>query len=224
VLSRTSDLLACAFPNGALALAPHFSLVEESWSGGFFRDPEKDSQVLENLCLPDDHLILDGLRLVGQVICYQGRHCVSWRCKDGRLQAFAGLDCTWITLDGQEYRWADSPVDIAWHPLKPEQAINGFLPLYRVWCNTPGPVHIPLGLSSTPGLGVWLGAPLATRRRKREAPAYAGLPVGYVFRQFPFELAGGDLRLTIDDDTCGHWLYVCQTHSWMGTAPDSSIG
>ena len=34
-MSRTTPVLACRFPNGSVAIAPHFKDVEENWSGGF---------------------------------------------------------------------------------------------------------------------------------------------------------------------------------------------
>ncbi len=205
VLSRKGNYLACAFPNGALALCPHYRHHEESWPGSFFRDPDLDRRLLEANPPPDDAIVLKGFKIAGQIVSYRGRHAVAWRYDgNGNLLAFAGLNCTGITLGDHRLTWSDSPVDIAWHKLYPEQRTLNCRPLYRVWCGTPGRMQVPLDL--TPGdIQVWAGAhcPLAARRATRGR-------VGYGEEQVTFSVHDGDLILDISDDLRERWLYVVQ--------------
>ena len=208
VISRTSDMLACSFPNGTVALCPHYRHHEESWPGGFFRDEEDDRRILAENPLPDDAFDLRELHIAGQAVTYHGRHAVAWRRgADHGLLAFSGRQCTGIELDGRGYSWSDRPLDIAWHPLGPEQALPGCRPLYRVWCGSRARVRVPLNLDAgDAGLQVWLGAlvPGDLRQRRREVIGRAG----YGQRPVPFQIDNGALVLDIDDELREHWLYV----------------
>jgi hypothetical protein len=204
VVSRTSPYLACTFANGTTALCPHYRHHPESWPGGFFRDLELDARLMEQNPPPDDTISLDGLRLAGQTVIYQGRHAVAWRRDaDGGLIAFSGRACTGIELDGLLYAWAETPVDVAWHPLGAEHAIDGYTPLYRVWCGTEGRVRLPLGLSGEPGLQVWRGALVPAGGRNA-----AEGRVGYGYGQVPFSVEEGALALDVDAESAERWLYV----------------
>jgi hypothetical protein len=206
VVSRSTGYLACAFPNGAVALAPHYRHQEETWPGSFYRDEKADEAILARNPVPDDALVLDGLHVAGQTVTYRGRHAVAWRLDEwGELLAFAGCECTGIELDGQRFTWAERPADIAWHPLWPEHALPGCQPLYRLWCGSEGPVSIPLPLGEGQGIEVWQGAPMPRRGWRRSA-AYGR--VGYGEEQLPFRLAGGALELDVEERFTEHWLYV----------------
>ncbi len=205
VVSRATPYLATTFPNGAVALCPHYRDHEESWPGGFFRDEEADRRILEANPAPDDGIDLADLRVAGHTVTYRGRHAVAWRCDDrGNLAAFAGNACTGINVDGRTFTWADKPVDIAWHPIPPAADAPHLdcRPLYRVWCGTTGCVRIPLNLSDASGLEVWRGA--FVTQRKREGFGR----VGYGDRPVPFKVADGALILDVDEELAGHWLYV----------------
>ena len=76
VISRTSDMLACAFPNGALAACPHFKDYPEDWQGGFFRNLEDDQRVTREHPLAPDAIELQDWRIAGQTISYKGQHAV----------------------------------------------------------------------------------------------------------------------------------------------------
>ncbi|MGC9469065.1 MAG: hypothetical protein ACP5HS_10775 [Anaerolineae bacterium] len=207
VISRTTELLACAFPNGAVGVCPHYRHHEESWPGGFFRDEELDAQIMEANPVPDDEIDLQTFHVAGQTVTYHGSHAVVWRCDDaGHLIAFSGRECTGIELNGQSYIWADEPTHIAWHPLPPEQATTSYLPLHRVWCGGEGRVRIPLDLQDSDGLELWVGAlqPGNLRHRRREAHGR----VGYGERTVPFDIVEGALEVDIDEDLTEHWLYL----------------
>jgi hypothetical protein len=207
VLARTGDLLACAFPNGALAVSPHFKDYPENWQGGFFRDAADDARVVAANPLPNDGIELRDWHVAGQSVRYHGRHSVVWRCDaTGRLIAFAGYACTGITLNGVTYQWAVQPVDIAWHPLPVSSRTQQYTPLYRVWCGIAAQVRLPLALGDAP-IEVWRGAYIPREGRARRASAGRA---GYGERQVAFSRNGNDLLLDVNDETCGHWLYVVQ--------------
>jgi hypothetical protein len=193
-----------------VAVAPHYRTHEETWPGGFFRKPEDDRKALEGNPVPGNSIGLKDFQVAGHSVTYQGCHAVAWRAgAQGRLVAFAGNDCTGIDLDGQSYRWANQPVDIAWHPLQAGRQAAGYTALYRVWVSGDGQVCLPLGLEPAHGLEVWLGAHMpAWRGRKRSAPAQHHALVGYGLRRLPFTMQDGSLVLEVDEAIAEHWLYV----------------
>jgi hypothetical protein len=217
VVSRTSPYLACTFANGATAVCPHYRRHAESWPGGFFRDLELDARLMEENPPPDDTISLDGLRLAGQTIAYRGRHAVAWRLdKAGHLIAFSGRACTGIELDGRAYAWAETPIDVAWHPLGAKYAVHEYAPLYRAWCGTEGQIRLPLSLTSESRLQVWRGAHVPANGRN----AVSGR-VGYGYEQIPFSVAEGALILDVDAKNAEHWLYVVHfTAETGGSAHD----
>jgi hypothetical protein len=207
VISRTTNYLACIFPNGATALAPHYRDHEESWAGGFFRDVDADQRILEEYPAPSDEIDLHDFQVAGQTISYQGRHAVAWRCSpDGKLAAFAGIRCTGIVLNGTSITWSDLPVDIGWHPVSPTQKAPGFTPLCRVWCGTPADVRLPLDLTSDPAIQVWLGADVGGFNHRKGKESFGR--TGYGMKQVDFEVDQGWLMLRINEETAGNWLYV----------------
>lgn len=208
VVSRTTDYLACAFPNGALGLCPHYRTHEESWPGGFFRDEKVDEQVMRVNPVPDDAIGLVDFGVAGQRITYRGRHALVWRLDEaGNLLGFSGIDSTGMTVNGRTFTWSDAPVSVAWHPLLPEFETDAYRPLYRVWCGSEGTLRIPLNLQGR-NVEVWLGAYEAgnTRRRRREGQGRAG----YGERQVPFAGEDGALVVDYSEDLVGHWLYVVE--------------
>ena len=209
VIAQRTEYVACQFPNGAMAIAPHFRHHEENWQGGFFRHEQQDLQAVNDYPVAGDEINLNNLAIAGEVVSYYGKHCLAWR-KDsaGKLTAFAGLACSEITLDGIPYQWSDQPVDIAWHPLKPEQGIGPFVPMYRVWCGTPGVVRYPLGITSPENIEVWVGslAPLHRPRRRQAHPQ--AIRTGYGSHQVPWLFEGGVLIIDIQEEIAEHWLYI----------------
>jgi hypothetical protein len=209
VVSRQTDYLACQFPNGALAVSPHYRWHEENWPGGFFRNPEMDLSALEANPLPDDAIHLRDFRLAGQEVSYAGRHCLAWNLAGpGRLVAFAGLGCSSIRLNGQEYRWSEEPVDVAWNPLPGDQAVEGYQPLFRVWCGTVAAIRLPLMLENPDNLEVRLGASLPRSRTRRGRPRSEAARAGYTTQKLSFQVDAGDLVLMVTEEIRDHWLYV----------------
>jgi hypothetical protein len=207
VTSRTTELLACTFPNGAVALAPHYRAHAESWPGGFYRDAAEDARLLEaNPISGSDAIDLGGFRVAGQTVSYRGRHAVAWRfdAATGSLVAFAGTETAGITVDGVGFRWSDAPVDIVWHPLGEAYATESVLPHARVWVGTPGMVRVPLGLPEC-AIELWKGA-YRPGRSVSSDPVHVGVGVGA--RRIPCTVDHGDLVVDVDETIVGHWLYV----------------
>ncbi|MFO7631286.1 MAG: hypothetical protein R6W76_02045 [Caldilinea sp.] len=206
VRSRTTEYIACTFPNGAVAIASHYRHHEEAWPGGFFRDPRLDEQIIRDHPLPDDIIELNNWTVNGQSITYHGRHTLIWRRDHkGQLVGFAGCQCTGIEIDGQRWSWSEQPVDIAWHPLQPEHMTNGYQPLYRIWCGSAGKVRVSLGIEDNSNVEIWLGAKLPTIiPRSQDFNGRAG----YGDRQLALDLQNGLLSLDVNAELTGHWLYV----------------
>jgi hypothetical protein len=143
-LSRTTNYLACHFPNGTVAIAPHLRELEEDWPGGFARDPDRDKKYMEAHPLPPDEIHLKDFKVNGHTVTYDGTGAVAFRIdKNGDLIAFSGGGSTKIMIDGREFIFADQPVgQIAWAPVPAERRVKGGAVLQMMIYGT-GKFHIP---------------------------------------------------------------------------------
>ncbi|MDR1224933.1 MAG: hypothetical protein LBL07_18950 [Tannerella sp.] len=117
-VSRTTDFLATAFPNGTTAIVKHYRTHRENWEGGFSRNEEADARSLAANPLPSDKLELRGLKVNGHEVSYTGKRNMAFRTGDGgRLIAFNGRACTGITVDGRQYDFSATPVDLIYSPV-----------------------------------------------------------------------------------------------------------
>lgn len=118
IASRPTDsrYVMNAFANGAVSVANHYRLFEERWYGSFFRDEEKDAELLRGRELPPVEIALDGVTLLGHTISHTGCDALSYRycAACGKLMGFAGADTTGITIDGKAFVMADRPATFAW--------------------------------------------------------------------------------------------------------------
>ena len=146
-ISRTSDYVACRFPNGTTALAPHLTRLEEAWPGGFSRNRESDLAIVKRLDLPSNRIQLESFRVNGHSVTYEGSGAVAFRMDgDGNLIAFAGHDCANITVDGRRFDFADRPVgQIGWAPVPDNRQVENGAKLI-VFCSTIASVRIPAGM------------------------------------------------------------------------------
>lgn len=191
-VSRTSGYLTCAFPNGAVAIAPHLRHLEECWPGGFARKPEEDKAILEQLDLPSEAIALDGFKVAGHEVTFQGHHALTFRVDgQGRLIAFCGRKSDRITIDGNTTVYADTPMHVAaWAPVEPRRRVNGGAVMELFFQGT-GAVHVPI-----PGLPdavhvVTQGPTLGSR----------GEPV-------PSKRDGDILTIALDKTNANRWLFV----------------
>ncbi len=145
-LSRTTPYLFCRFPNGTVSVAPHLSRLEESWPGGFARNRDEDEKILKNLTLPSERISLEDVKVNGQTVSFEGEQCLAFRADaDGRPNAFCGLGCNQITINGKTTVFADAPMPlVAWAPIEPNCRTEANAVL-RVRVHGAGTVRIPAG-------------------------------------------------------------------------------
>ena len=126
-VSRSGDLAACRFPNGAVSLAPHYHAIEEGWPGGFARDREQDEAWVKTHTLPAEEVRLAGFKVSGHTVDYVGQGTVSFRVDaQGNLAAFAGQGCTGITVDGRVFAFASESLgQIAFAPVRADRCVPG---------------------------------------------------------------------------------------------------
>ncbi len=190
-ISRTTDYLACRFPNGTIAVACHFRRVEEGWPGGFARKEDEDRAYLKQHSLPDDTLRLEAFQVHGHEVTYDGHQTVAWRVNDaGDLIAFAGIRCRGITVNGRTFEFADTPLAmIAWTPVAAERRVPGGA-VFQAAVHGQGTVRIPLG-DLPPNLEVFAEGP---------TPGSRGQAV-------PSRIEDRTLVLEIGPNEAGRWLW-----------------
>jgi len=144
VISRTTDYLACRFPNGTVAIAPHLTQLEEDWPGGFSRNNEQDEEIVKRLNLPPNRINLKSFWVNGYCVDYDGSGAVAFRMdNDGNLIAYAGYDCSSITIDDKKFVFADNLVGhIGWAPVPQSRQVENGAKLI-VFCGTAGKIRIP---------------------------------------------------------------------------------
>jgi len=148
-VSRTTDVLACRFPNGAIAVAPHFRTYAENWPGGWARDKARDRAILASHRPPSEHLQLDDLAIDGHRVTFSGLGTVAFRADaSDRLVAFAGARCAEIRIDGKKTVFADHPMrQIAWAPVPAARRVQGGAAMMII-ARGLGKIRIPLGDAS----------------------------------------------------------------------------
>lgn len=191
-VSRTTDVLACRFPNGAIALSRHFRRFEEGWPGGFARHAEQDRAYMAARPLPEDTLQLEGFRVQGCELSYSGKQAVTFRLDAaGNLAAFAGMQTKGIRVNGRDHVFADAPLPlIAWAPLPPERRVAGGATL-QIMVQGDGEVRLPAaGLPEFAEVVV-------------EGPTPGSRGTAIAFQQ-----AEGRLVLQVPAAASGRWLWA----------------
>lgn len=189
-VSRVGDYMVAAFPNGAIAIAPHLREIEENWGGGFSRNPDEDRTY--RAAFPDSAQIdLKNLKVAGHSITYHGQYAVAFRTdKSSGLLAFAGKKVAEITLDGKRFIFTDVPFDtIAWAPVEPDRQLNSGVRI-QIMTRGEGTVHIPAS---------WLPKDL---RLYREGP----IP-GSRGQLVASRIVDGVLTFEATRENGGRWIY-----------------
>ena len=191
-LSRTTEYLVCRFPNGAVAVAPHFHDVEEGWPGGFARNREEDEAYMAAHPLRPNELHLEGFQAAGHTISYNGTGALAFQLDaSGRLAAFAGNPGQSITVDGAAYDLADAGIGhLAFAPAPPERQKEGGARMLML-------AH-GLGFVRLPAPDLHPGARVVAQG---PAPGSAGEAVSCSLDQ-------GVLTVEITPQSRGRWLYV----------------
>ena len=191
-LSRTGPYLACRFPNGAVAIAPHLRQIEEGWAGGFSRNPEQDRRYLELHPPPSESIHLREFRVSGHSLSYDGEHALAFRVDgQGNLIAFAGRKCREITVDGQRTVFADRDLEgIGWAPVALERRVEGGA-LMQIQVSGAGTVRVP---------AAGLPAELALYSE--------GAKPGSRGERVPCRRENGALVFTATEELAHRWLYA----------------
>lgn len=191
-VSRTSEYLACAFPNGAVAIAPHLRRLEECWPGGFARKPEEDAAIVARLDLPSESVLLDAFKVAGHAVTFAGNHTVAFRVDDKkRLIAFCGKGSDRITIDGETTVYADNPMPTAaWAPVEPQRRIERGA-VMEMFFQGAGPVHIPVPNLPDAVHVVAQGPTLGSRGQT-----------------VPCQRDGDTLNIVLDQTNSNRWLFV----------------
>ncbi len=191
-LSRTGPYMACRFPNGTVALAPHLKEIEEGWAGGFSRDQEEDRRYLQQNPPPAQSIRLEEFHVNGHSVNYAGEHALAFRVDgQGNLIAFAGRKCREISIDGRKTVFAGSDLDeIGWAPIAPERRVEGGA-LIQMQVSGTGTVRIPA--AGFPGeLTLYVEGPKPGSRGARVA----------------CHRENGALVFEATNELRGRWLYV----------------
>lgn len=190
VLSRTGPYLACRFPNGAVALAPHLKGVEEDWPGGFARDEAADRAWLERNPLPAPRIRLKHYQVNGHEVTYEGTGAMSFRANAaGDLVAFAGSDTASVVLNGRSWVFAEKPLaQIAFAPVAAERRVPGGA-VMQILAAGAGTVRIP-GIATPVDLVA-----------EGPAPGSRGASV-------PVRRENGALLFDLTPAISGRWLYA----------------
>jgi hypothetical protein len=191
-VSRTTPYLACRFPNGAVALAPHFRETEENWGGGFARNAEEDKKYLEKFPPPPETLRLNDFKVNGHAVTYEGEQAMAFRVDaQGELIAFAGSGATRVTIDGRETVLADQPFgQAAWAPVPETRRVEGGAVLQVMAYGT--------GVLRVPAATLPENLDLVAEGSK---PGSRGAPI-------PSRRENGALVFTVTPDIAGRWIYA----------------
>lgn len=192
VLSRTTDLLTCRFPNGAVAVCRHFRETEEDWAGGFARNEKDDAAYLKRVPPPSETLDLRDFTVNGHSVTYNGEQAMTFRVDEkGNLIAFAGSNCDRITVDGRETVFTDRKIaQLAWAPVQKERQVAGGAVLQIMVYGT-GTLRLPaVNLLEKPQLFT-----------EGVQPGSRGEPI-------PCKIENGTLVFTVTEKQSGRWLYV----------------
>ncbi len=189
-LSRTTEYLACRFPNGAIAIARHFRDYEEGWSGGFARNAESDKRILAEHPLPSSEINLKGFKVSGHTVDFEGDGAVSFRIDgEGNLIAFAGSQCHSILVDGKSTAFADQKIgQLAWAPIPEERRVPGGAVLQVMVYGT-GKIAVPVP-----------GQTGMTLISEGSTPGSRGIEI-------PCVIEDAVLRFEVTPQIQGRWMY-----------------
>jgi hypothetical protein len=111
--------------------------------------------------------------------------------KDHQLLGFYGRDCDRVTIDGQEYRFADHKLrEIGWTPVAAERKVAHGADL-QIFVQGEGTVAIPLPANFRP-------AKIYTQ----------GSTPGSRGKEVAFAVKTNRLEITMNSENSGKWMYV----------------
>jgi hypothetical protein len=134
------------FPNGAVSVANHCRGIRENWYGSFFRDAEKDAEIMKTIDLAPTDIKLDQ-KILGNDVEYCGEKLLTYRYDGSELLGFGGFQTRGITICGKRYEFSSAPVDIVWTGLDSGELELGITEAYAVNCSDKAFITLPRDLS-----------------------------------------------------------------------------
>lgn len=176
------------FPNGTVTMANHMRTIREDWYGSFYRDEEKDREILKTVELTPRQICLKEMEILGHKISYEGTGAMSYRYSgEAGLTGFAGRDTAGIQIDGRSYRFAEKPVDLAFYQVDSEELLEGVQWAYAVKCDTEARIRLPFNAT---------GAQCALCRDEQLETA----------APYPFTVLGDETVVEITSQAKGKWM------------------
>ena len=194
-VSRNSEYLCTRFPNSTNIIARHYRTHAETWYNGYGRDRELDLKILAENPLPPDDIKLEGFKVNGHSIDFEGSLLVAFRLNEhNELVAFNGKDCDQISIDGMKYVFANHVLDeIAWAPVEDRRQLPGKA-FFMVYFEGQGEVEIPL----------------TTSRKDLQLFTEGDIP-GTMGKTISFDYQNNKLQIQLTEENTGRWLYLTGT-------------
>jgi len=191
---ESSRYIANVFENGAISIANHYRTFTEDWYGSFFRDEEKDKQILNGRTLPPYDIALENARLLNHTVTYSGEGCLTFRVNaNGLLTGFAGEKCDRITVNGTEYILYSEKADIMFTEIAKERLASPVNALMLLKADRPGVFTLPLS-------------------NEFFAPEAGVCPLGFTetAESLPVTFNNGTLTVNVPENAAGRFIAVYQ--------------
>jgi hypothetical protein len=181
-VSRTSNYLTTRFPNGATVVVRHYRNHRETWDGGFSRNEEQDKKALEANPLPSDEIELNGFKVNGHSVTFEGTLTMAFRMNEkNELIAFEGQNCNQAEIDGEVFNFSEAPLKkIAFAPSLDENAKE-----IRIFVQGKSLVNIPV--------------PDKVGSKKLKLTDGAG-------KKVDFKQSGDVIQIDVNDQLSGMWI------------------
>jgi len=134
------------FPNNTVCIANHYRLIREKWYGSFFRDEEKDAEIMKNVNLSPKDIDVSG-SILGNDVTYRGESVLSYRYENGELSGFCGHKTKGIAINGKLYEFSQAPVDISYVMLDERELDPGVSEAYALYCGEGAFITLPKDFS-----------------------------------------------------------------------------
>ena len=177
------------FPNGTISLCNHFRTFREmGWPWGFYRDEEKDDAFMKDVLLPPHDIDLRQAEIGGHRVTCQGEGIVTYRYDpEAGLQGFAARRSCGICVDGNDYRFTQSPADIVWGKLDARLLDDRCRRAYLLKCSKAGRLTLPFDAT---------GMELALCENYMLRPVAA----------YPYQVENGRTVVELDAAASGSWM------------------
>lgn len=180
------------FENGCVTVANHYRTFGEAWYGSFFRDDEKDAELLKGRQLPPVEIELADAELCGHRVSFRGTDAMSYRLDtSGKLTGFAGSGTDGITVDGHAYRIFSEEADVCFALVDESRLESGIARAIAVKADRAGHFTIPV----TDGFENAEAGVCGRDFYETDAPA-------------ALTLSKDALEIDVDEKSAGKWILI----------------